>query len=118
MSNSYPFYGVIFHPEKPIYEWVAGRNIPHSSNAIHANQYFAQFFVSECRRSTNKFAGGVDEENSVLIYNYPTNFTALVKSAYTQCYMFDRNADYAPVARLNEVASDFTDDGGDFSSEI
>lgn len=87
----YPFFGVIFHPEKPVYEWVLNRNVPHSSNAIRANQYFAMFFVNECRRSVNKFAGGVDEENSVLIYNYQTNFTALVKSAYQQAYMFDKD---------------------------
>lgn len=36
----------------------------------------------------------MDEENAALIYNYPTNFTALVKSAYEQVYLFDEHADY------------------------
>lgn len=43
----YPFYGVIFHPEKNIFEWVQGKNIPHSPNAIKVSHYFADFFVNE-----------------------------------------------------------------------
>lgn len=97
----YPFYGVIFHPEKPIYEWVINRNIPHTSNAIRANQYFATFFVDQCRRNVQSFPGGVTEENTVLIYNYPTNFTGLVKSAYQQCYMFESTVDYLPRVMAN-----------------
>lgn len=90
----YPFYGVQFHPEKNLYEWIINRNISHTATAIRAAQYFANFFIDETRRSENRFDGGVDEENSVLIYNYPTNFTALVKSAYEQCYLFDENVGY------------------------
>lgn len=92
--HRYPFYGVQFHPEKNIYEWIENRNISHTSNAIRANQYFATFFVDQARRNFNRFPGGVNEENTVLIYNYPTNFTSLVKSAYTQCYLFAENVDY------------------------
>lgn len=90
----YPFFGVQFHPEKNIYEWIRSRNITHTSNAIKAAQYFATFFVGQSRRNHNIFPGGVEEENTVLIYNYPTNFTALVKSAYQQVYLFDEHADY------------------------
>ncbi|KAJ6621049.1 Gamma-glutamyl hydrolase A, partial [Pseudolycoriella hygida] len=92
----YPFYGVQFHPEKNLYEWIINRNISHTSNAIKAAQYFANFFVDETRKSFNSF-GGVDEENAALIYNYPTNFTALVKSAYEQCYLFYDTADYKQI---------------------
>lgn len=46
---SKPFYGLQFHPEKNIYEWISGKNIPHSSKAIMASQYFANFFVNESK---------------------------------------------------------------------
>lgn len=98
----YPFYGVQFHPEKNIYEWIINRNISHTSNAIKAAQYFATFFVDEARKSFNTF-GSVDEENSVLIYNFQTNFTALVKSAYEECYLFYETTDYREIG--NEVES-------------
>lgn len=42
-----PFYAVQFHPEKNMFEWIKGKNIPHSPNSIKANQYFADFFVNE-----------------------------------------------------------------------
>jgi len=45
--KGYPFYGVQFHPEKNLYEWVTGKNIPHGRNATLAAQYFANFFVNE-----------------------------------------------------------------------
>lgn len=45
----YPFYGVQFHPEKILFEWVREKNISHTYNAIKANRYFADFFVNEGR---------------------------------------------------------------------
>lgn len=45
--KSLPFYGIQFHPEKNIYEWVTEKNIPHGSKATQAAQYFANFFVNE-----------------------------------------------------------------------
>jgi gamma-glutamyl hydrolase len=43
--------------------------INHSPNAIAVEQYMANFFVSETRKSEHKFADR-DEEESLLIYNY------------------------------------------------
>ncbi|XP_037045526.1 gamma-glutamyl hydrolase-like isoform X2 [Bradysia coprophila] len=97
----YPFYGIQFHPEKNIYEWIINRNISHTPNAIKAAQYFAYFFVDEARKNFNSF-DSVDEENSMLIYNYQTNFTALVKSAFEQCYLFDSETDYIPIGTINK----------------
>lgn len=59
--------------------------------------------MDEARKSSNTFAS-VDEENAVLIYNFPTNFTALVKSAYEQCYLFYDTTDYKQIGneQLNE----------------
>lgn len=89
----YPFYGVQFHPEKSLYEWVAHKNIPHTENAIKMAQYFARFFVHEARKNGNRFSG-VDEENRMLIYNFPVTFTALAKSAFEQCYLFTKDVEY------------------------
>lgn len=33
----------------------------------------------------------------MLIYNFHTNFTALVKSAYEQCYLFYESTDYKQI---------------------
>lgn len=46
-STKYPFYGVQFHPEKNLYEWVNGKKIPHNMQAVLVTQYFANFFVNE-----------------------------------------------------------------------
>lgn len=45
--KQFPFYGLQFHPEKDLYEWVTGKNIPHGTEATIASQYFANFFVNE-----------------------------------------------------------------------
>lgn len=42
-----PFYGLQFHPEKNVYEWIEGKRIPHGRNAVKITQYFANFFVDE-----------------------------------------------------------------------
>ncbi|XP_048514999.1 uncharacterized protein LOC105689661 [Athalia rosae] len=82
---SLPFYGVQFHPEKNLYEWVRKTNITHSFEASLASQYFANFFVEEARKNLNSFPNNSDLE--YLIYNYPITFTA-PKSSYLQCYLF------------------------------
>jgi gamma-glutamyl hydrolase len=44
--KKYPFYGVQFHPEKNAFEWNIA-SIPHSAEAILAEQFFGNFFVNE-----------------------------------------------------------------------
>ncbi|XP_015172977.1 PREDICTED: gamma-glutamyl hydrolase-like [Polistes dominula] len=91
---NFPFYGLQFHPEKNIYEWIIGRNIPHSSNAIKVSQYFANFFVDEARKNKNKFSDR-DEEMTKLIYNYPpplyTGNTNSYRSVFQQIYLWSEN---------------------------
>ncbi|XP_070505868.1 gamma-glutamyl hydrolase-like [Chironomus tepperi] len=90
----YPFYGVQFHPEKNLYEWVRNKNISHTQNAVLASQYFAQFFVNEARKSSHKFKDSKTEDQHV-IYNFPLTFTGLVGSSYEQCYLFKDDVDYS-----------------------
>lgn len=91
--RSLPFYGIQFHPEKNIYEWVQNKNISHTPNAVKAAQYFADFFVNEARKSEHRFPSEDDIDRHV-IYNYPVSFTGLKKSAFEQCYLFEGNVDY------------------------
>ncbi|XP_013172012.1 PREDICTED: gamma-glutamyl hydrolase A-like [Papilio xuthus] len=84
----YPFYGVQFHPEKNSFEWKLSKNYAHSMNAIKANRYFMDFFVSECRRNLHSFATA-NEENKYVIYNYEPHFTGILGSMYHQCYFFE-----------------------------
>ncbi|CAG9812107.1 unnamed protein product [Chironomus riparius] len=91
--KAYPFYGVQFHPEKNLYEWVQNKNISHTANAIKASQYFSQFFVNQARKSNHKFKDSMTVD-SYVIYNFPLTFTGLVGSSYEQCYLFKDNVDY------------------------
>uniref|UniRef100_A0A2M3Z531 folate gamma-glutamyl hydrolase n=1 Tax=Anopheles braziliensis TaxID=58242 RepID=A0A2M3Z531_9DIPT len=85
--KTYPFYGIQFHPEKNIYEWISNKNISHTANAVQAAQYFADFFVDEARRSDHQFRDEAQIDQHV-IYNYQPIFTGLKRSSFEQCYMF------------------------------
>ncbi|KAH8295751.1 hypothetical protein KR018_006802 [Drosophila ironensis] len=82
----YPFYGVQFHPEKPLYEFVRA-SIPHTSAAVVSGQFFADFFVNEARKSTQSFPNATEAALS-LIYNYKPEYTSILGSTYVQQYLF------------------------------
>lgn len=88
MNYRYPFFGVQFHPEKNLYEWVENRNITRTSNAMKANGYFSYFFDRLTRKNDHRFDNDEEEKNA-LIYNYPTTYTGQTDSLYQQCYFFD-----------------------------
>jgi len=46
-AYKYPIYGVQWHPEKNSFEWKNSSGIPHSSSAIRAAHYIADFFINE-----------------------------------------------------------------------
>lgn len=89
----YPFYGIQFHPEKNLFEWVRNKNISHTEHAIMAAQYFAEFFVNEARKSDHHFDDAKTEDQYV-IYNFPPTFTGAVGSAFEQSYMFPPEVKY------------------------
>ena len=49
--KKYPFYGVQFHPEKPLFDYETNKWVNHSSEAINANKKFSSFFVQKLRNS-------------------------------------------------------------------
>lgn len=89
----YPFYGVQFHPEKNLYEWVRNKNISHTRHAVKASQYFADFFASEARKNDNHFEDSKTEDHYV-IYNYPPEFTGAKGSSFEQSYLFPSDVKY------------------------
>jgi len=74
-----PVYGTQWHPEKPQFEWGEENGAPyeainHDWDSVQAGQYFANFFVNECRKSNHSYPNE-DAEQAALIYNYPVNQT-------------------------------------------
>ena len=65
--------GVYFHPETPQFDFVhqdKHNNTLHSTAAIKTSQYFANIFVNECRKSTNKITCP-ETEKSLLHHTCP-----------------------------------------------
>ena len=44
---NYPVYALQWHAEKPLFEWDPDEVIPHNADSTVANQYIANFYVSE-----------------------------------------------------------------------
>ena len=96
------------HPEKNNYEWTLNEKLPHSSIAVRASQYTANFFVdglllrfvllllcldadlarvcAECRKSTHVFPE--KDLQPLLIYNFPPLFSGATGSDFTQVYQW------------------------------
>ncbi|CAH1118688.1 unnamed protein product [Phaedon cochleariae] len=91
--EDYPFYGVQFHPEKPIFEFKEGVGIPHTVDSIQVAQYYSNFFVNEARKNDNAFPNSTAAVQS-LIYNFCASFTAVNNSYYFQSYGF-HESDYS-----------------------
>ena len=66
--KEYPFYGVIFHPEKPPFEWIP-KGIPHNALAVKTSTILSRFFIGLCRKNFNIWIGG-RFPTDYMIYNY------------------------------------------------
>ena len=62
--KKYPFYGVQYHPEKIMFEWLDPL-IPHSQNFLDVSKKMSEFFVKECKKSNN-----ILKDKSLLISYY------------------------------------------------
>ena len=69
----YPFYGSQFHPEVNAFEWWPEKEVPHSLGAIAVSTYFANFFIEETRKNSNKF-DSEEELQKYLIYNWTPHY--------------------------------------------
>ena len=93
--KKYPFYGVQYHPEKIIFEWLDPL-IPHSQIFIDVSKRMSDFFVKECKKNKN-----ILKSKNLLIsyynlYSRPDAYTIIKKkerneknnSLFEQCYYF------------------------------
>jgi len=87
-AKEHPIYGVQWHPEKPLFEWNPTEAMNHSTDSVLANQYTADFFVTEARKSSHHFPS-FDLESQSLIYNYQPVYTWPEVHDFEQCYFFD-----------------------------
>lgn len=82
----YPFYGVQWHPEKVPYDWDLNDALTHTRRGVKVTQYFADFFVEECRKSGHHFPN-ITAEISTLINNYQPHFTT--DTRFQERYFFN-----------------------------
>jgi gamma-glutamyl hydrolase len=68
-AKNYPFYAVMFHPERPLYDWNKNFNNPKQFDARHKGRFYQIFFNIEARKSFAKFESE-EELQKQLIYNY------------------------------------------------
>ena len=86
------WFGSQFHPEKPQYIFDknnGNNNIVHNIDAIMTNQYFATFFVNECRLRNDNIMD-TNEYNDKVIYNYQPYFIYNGTHSYEQVYLFEK----------------------------
>ncbi|OWF39743.1 Gamma-glutamyl hydrolase [Mizuhopecten yessoensis] len=70
----YPIYGVQWHPEKVPYDWDLNDALSHTKRGVKVTQYFADFFVEECRKSDHQFPD-INTQLSTVISNYHPHFS-------------------------------------------
>ncbi len=71
-ARDFPIRGTQWHPERPQFEWSPVLNLNHSTDAMTAMQFMANFFVGEARRNTQSFfssAGTQDLLQRYITYN-------------------------------------------------
>ena len=66
----YPITATQWHPERPSFEWKQGMNLPHSSDAVLANAYIGQFFITDARRNNQTFTD-LNLWSHLSVYSYP-----------------------------------------------
>jgi gamma-glutamyl hydrolase len=68
-AKNYPFYSVMFHPERPIYDWNKNFDNPKMYEARALSRYYQIFFNLETRKSFSEY-DSEEELKENLIYNY------------------------------------------------
>lgn len=100
--KSLPFYGVQFHPEKVLYEFIK-EGIPKSQDAIRLSQKLCGIFIRECQKNYNLHVFGVSNDANFFIENYdllsrenavkilfPDKTKVVNQSAFGASYYFGR----------------------------
>lgn len=75
--KKYPFFGVLYHPEKPWTSFIEGYGFNHSWMSNQVNIKHADIFVAQARKNANQFET-YEIEESLLI----THHDVLVTKSY------------------------------------
>ena len=62
--KEFPFYGMAFHPESVIYNWME-KMIPQTNIGVDFSHKMSEIFVNECRKNSTQLSS-----KKILIYNY------------------------------------------------
>jgi len=54
-GNELPFFGLQYHPEKPLFIYDPKLKIDHSADSIFFNRFVADFIVNNCKFNYQKF---------------------------------------------------------------
>ncbi|XP_047094917.1 gamma-glutamyl hydrolase 1-like [Lolium rigidum] len=84
-AQKYPITCTQWHPEKAIFEWRKPM-IPHSEDAVQVTQNFANYFISQARKSPNR--PPADKVLDNLIYNYSPTFSGKTSKSFEEVYLF------------------------------
>ena len=95
--KKYPFYGIQYHPEKIMFEWLDPL-IPHSQTCIDVSKKMSEFLMKECKKNKN-----ILKNKNLLIsyyhlYSRPDAYLIIKKkerneknnSIFEQCYYFKK----------------------------
>lgn len=94
-GKTLPIFASAFHPEKPAFEWplvqasdIVSLQIPHSQEAVMANEHLGSVFVSYARRSNRTFQN-MEDLRASLIYDsklvYTRNRSGLIRY-FDECF--------------------------------
>lgn len=90
-AYKYPVYGIQWHPEKSNFLWnTEFTGIAHTYEGIRVSQHFANFLISEARKSKHRFPS-MEKEAQTLINNYPVWFSGDVSFGEEYFFNYTRN---------------------------
>jgi len=83
-----PIFGLQWHPEKSLFMHNPSLAIDHSTFAVTAAQYIANFFMGLARQNPNQFKTRKDEEKYLLYKNSAVYVGNITETPYEQVYLF------------------------------
>ena len=87
----YPFLGIQFHPEKPVFEWANTLNIPHNQDAIFFSQFLANMWVREVKHNDKPIWKNPADEQRYLMMKDPMMYMGFLQNSHSpfmQIYIY------------------------------
>ncbi|EMS68709.1 Gamma-glutamyl hydrolase [Triticum urartu] len=106
-AQKYPITCTQWHPEKAIFEWRKPM-IPHSEDAVQVTQNFANYFISQARKSPNR--PPADKVLDNLIYNYIPTFSGKTSTCADRALKAPRTRREEPTTEVHAATRAPLDD--------